>query len=105
MKMYEDSFRSSLSFDNAAFLLIQLIETGNCPEIINICGDKDLSKYDVGRMIAEREHLDVSKIIPVKFENFQDGFKTRRARSTLMDNHVLKEFLKLKMIDIFEHPL
>lgn len=105
MKMYEDPFRSSLSFDNAAFLLIQLIETGNCPEIINICGDKDLSKYDVGRMIAEREHLDVSKIIPVKFENFQDGFKTRRARSTLMDNHVLKEFLKLKMIDIFEHPL
>ena len=53
-EMYEDSYRSSLSFENAARLTVSLIKKGNRHPVVNVCGDKDLSKYDVGLMIAER---------------------------------------------------
>ena len=108
MEMYEDSYRSSLSFDNAAYLLICLMEAdqSKVPAILNVCGDRDLSKYDVGKMIASREGLDESRIVPVKMESFrQEGFVTKRAESTLMDNSLLKKVLSLKEIDIFDKPI
>ena len=54
MEMFADSYRSSLSFDTAAGLLVDVIEKfgSDAPKILNICGDDDLSKYDVGLMIA-----------------------------------------------------
>jgi len=103
--MYEDSYRSSLSFENAARLLIALIEKGNREPIVNVCGDKDLSKYDVGLLVAEREGLDPKLIVPVKMgEITVEGFVTKRATSTLMDNKLLKEVLDLEYVDIFERP-
>jgi len=103
--MYEDSYRSSLSFENAARLLIALIEKGNREPIVNVCGDKDLSKYDVGLLVAEREGLDPKLIVPVKMgEITVEGFVTKRATSTLMDNALLKEVLDLEYVDIFERP-
>ena len=36
---------------------------GNKKRIVNVCGDKDLSKYDVGLLIAEKEGL--NKVINV----------------------------------------
>ena len=103
--MYEDSYRSSLSFENAARLLIALIEKGNREPIVNVCGDKDLSKYDVGLLVAEREGLDPKLIVPVKMgEITVEGFVTKRATSTLMDNTLLKEVLGLEYVDIFERP-
>ena len=103
--MYEDSYRSSLSFENAARLLIALIEKGNREPIVNVCGDKDLSKYDVGLLVAEREGLDPKLIVPVKMgEITVEGFVTKRATSTLMDNTLLKDVLGLEYVDIFERP-
>ena len=103
--MYEDSYRSSLSFENAARLLIALIEKGNREPIVNVCGDKDLSKYDVGLLVAEREGLDPKLIVPVKMgEITVEGFVTKRATSTLMDNTLLKGVLGLEYVDIFERP-
>ena len=103
--MYEDSYRSSLSFENAARLLIALIEKGNREPIVNVCGDKDLSKYDVGLLVAEREGLDPKLIVPVKMgEITVEGFVTKRATSTLMDNTLLKDVLDLEYVDIFERP-
>jgi len=104
-EMYEDSYRSSLSFENAARLLVALVEKGNRHPIVNVCGDKDLSKYDVGLMVAEREGLNKDLIIPVKMgEITVEGFVTKRATSTLMDNSLLKEILGLEYVDIFERP-
>ena len=104
-EMYEDSYRSSLSFENAARLMVALIEKGNRHPIVNVCGDKDLSKYDVGLMVAEREGLDKDLIVPVKMgEIIVEGFVTKRATSTLMDNSLLKEILGLEYVDIFERP-
>ena len=103
-EMYEDSYRSSLSFENAARLLIRLIECDNEKSIINVCGDKDLSKYDVGLLIAEREGLDPKLIIPITTDKIVEGFTTKRAQSTLMDNSLLKRILNLNYVDIFERP-
>ncbi len=103
--MYEDSYRSSLSFENAARLTVALMEKGNRHSIVNVCGDRDLSKYDVGLMIAEREGLDRDLIVPVRMgEITVEGFVTKRATSTLMDNSLLKQILDLEYVDIFERP-
>ena len=103
-EMYEDSYRSSLSFENAAKLTILLIENGNKESIVNVCGDKDLSKYDVGLLIAEREGLDQNLIVPITMDKKMEGFETKRATSTIMDNTLLKEILNLEYVDIFEEP-
>ena len=102
MEMFEDSYRSSLSFENAGKLLVELIERDNIPQIVNICGDKDLSKYDVALIIAEMEKLNKSLIVPVSINKTQENFETKRAASTLMDNSLLKSILGLTEIDIFE---
>ena len=103
-EMYEDSYRSSLSFENAARLTIALIEKGNTHPIVNVCGDKDLSKYDVGLLVAVREKLDPILIVPITMEKKMAGFETKRATSTLMDNTLLKQILDLEFVDIFEKP-
>ena len=104
-EMYEDSYRSSLSFENAARLLVALIERGNRHPIVNVCGDRDLSKYDVGLLLADREGLDRNLIVPVRMGEITiEGFVTKRASSTLMDNTLLKQILDLEYVDIFERP-
>nr|MBQ4456983.1 sugar nucleotide-binding protein [Clostridia bacterium] len=103
-EMFEDSYRSSLSFENAARLTIALIEKENGFQIVNVCGDRDLSKYDVGRILAKREGLDPELIIPITMGKTVEGFTTKRATSTLMDNSLLKKILDLKCVDIFDAP-
>lgn len=103
-EMFEDSYRSSLSFENAANLTIALIEKGNGHPVVNVCGDADLSKYDVGVLLAKKEGLDPSLIIPITMNKTVEGFATKRAKSTLMDNSLLKELLGLEYVDIFERP-
>ena len=105
IEMYVDSFRSSLSFDNASLLLVSLIEKGNNPSIVNICGDLDLSKFEVALRIAEIEKLDKTKIVPVSISKIQANFITKRADSTLMDNGLLKQILGIESIDIFDKPV
>ena len=104
-EMSEDSYRSSLSFENAGRLLIRLMELpGPVPPIINICGDRDLSKYDVGLMIADQCGVSRDLIIPVSVAKAQENFETARAKSTLMDNSLCKKLLGLSSIDIFKEP-
>lgn len=103
-EMFEDSYRSSLSFENAARLTIALIEKGNKEPIVNVCGDEDLSKYDVGLLLARREGLDEKLIVPITMDKTIEGFETKRATSTLMDNSLLKKILGLKHVDIFDRP-
>ncbi len=100
VEMFENSYRSSLHFDTAARLLIRLMESERqTPSVLNLCGDKDLSKYDIGLMMADMLNVPRELIRPVMiFEN--DGiFQTKRAVSTLMDNTLAKELLQLNRID------
>lgn len=103
-EMYKDSYRSSLSFENAADLLVRVIESGKAPSVLNICGDDDLSKYDVGLMIADRCGCPRELIVPISIEKAKNNFETARAQSTLMSNWELKKLLHLKRVNIFQKP-
>ena len=105
MEMYEDSYRSSLSFDNAACLLVKALEELEHFDVLNICGDDDLSKYDVALLIADMEGLDKTKIVPISISKKQDNFVTKRASSTLMDNTRVKNLLNIQRINIFSKPV
>ena len=102
MEMFQDSFRSTLSFDTAAALLIRVMEnyTPDTPKILNICGDDALSKYDVGLMIAKKLGVSSDLIVPVSAEETEGIFEASRAKSTLMDNSRLKELLGLSEVKL-----
>ncbi len=101
IEMFSDSYRSSLSFQTAADILIQLCELNDkCPDILNICGDDDLSKYDIGLMMADKLGINREKVIPIRVSEASGIFKTPRASSTLMDNSLVKEILNYKSIKL-----
>lgn len=102
IEMFMDSFRSSLSFDTGSAILIDLMESscGKIPPILNICGDEALSKYDIGIRIAKKLGADSRLIVPISVEKSNGIFQTKRARTTLMDNTKVKEFLGLKEIKL-----
>lgn len=101
-EMFADSYRSSLDFNTAAYLLIRLMETysRNYPAVLNVCGDDDLSKYDVGIEIAHKENCAVQLISPIKMKDVNGIFTAPRAISTLMDNSEVKRILGLSKITL-----
>ena len=102
MEMFTDSLRSSMSFDTGASLLINLMEnySEDIPKALNICGDDNLSKYDIGLMIADKLEFDRKLIVPISTASSEGIFEAKRAQSTLMDNSELKEILKISEIKL-----
>ena len=101
VEMFSDSYRSSLNFKTAGDLLIRLMEKEEpVPSVLNIGGDDDLSKYDIGLMIADRLGVSRELIVPIKTTDNQDIFKTARATSTLLDSSKLKEVLRIDTIKL-----
>lgn len=100
-ELFTDSVRSSLDYETVARLLIQLIEQSLfCrKEVINIAGDKALSKYDIGLLIAQKNALSMELIIPTISEK-AEVFHERRAKVVLMDNSKLKRLLNIPKVDI-----
>lgn len=100
--MFDDSYRSSLDFNTAANLLVRLIETyrTDYPKVLNLSGDEDLSKYDVGLLIAEKAGCSTELIKPVSMCDKNNVFTAPRAMSTLMDNSKVKEILGLSEIKL-----
>lgn len=102
VKMFEDSYRSSLDFDTAARLTLQLIERdqGDTPQVLNVAGDTGLSKYDVGLMIAKKYGGRTDLIVPVSVREKLENFTTPRAATAIMDNSKVKALLGLEAIEI-----
>lgn len=102
MEMFVDSLRSSLDFGTVAGLLVNLIENygEDMPKILNVSGDDDLSKYDVGIMIAEKLGVSKDLIVPISAEQTDGIFEAKRAKSTLLDNSEVKKYLGLNQIKI-----
>lgn len=97
--MLVDSCRSVISFDTAAILTISLLEhSAEVPQILNVCGDRAYSKYEIGRLIADQLGVSDELIRPVSIKDDSGIFTTKRAESTLMDNSRIKEILGLKEI-------
>lgn len=98
--MFSDSYRSSLNFKTAASLLVKLMQLeDDIPSILNICGDKDLSKYDIGLMIADSLNVSRELVKPITMETDSAIFKSARATSTLMDNTLVKRILGIDTIE------
>ena len=98
--MLADSYRSTLSFDTVSRLTIELMERENdVPQILNVCGDKAYSKYDVGLMIADKLCVSRDLIVPISMADSKAFFTTKRASSTVMDNSLLKSILGYEFID------
>ena len=102
IKMFSDSYRSTLGFDQAAELIVELIKKNRKYPVVNVCGDNAFSKYDVGVMIAKREKLDSNLIVPVLAKYSEEWNRVNRAHSTLMDNSLLKSILGIEKIHLFE---
>ena len=101
VEMFEDSYRSALDFRSAAECMISLMELpGPVPQIVNICGDEALSKYDIGLRIARKYGISEDSIIPISIHGHQTYFSAARASSTLMDNSRLKELLGLDKVQL-----
>lgn len=95
VEMFADSYRSALDFDTASRCLVEVMErhASRCPPVLNISGDEDLSKYDIGRMMAREFGYGEELVVPISVEQGGGIFKTPRAGSTLMDNGLLKGLL------------
>ena len=96
VEMYTDFVRSALDYDTAAQLTVDLADfSGGLPEIINLCGDEVLSKYDLAVKLAESVGADRSLIIASEGAG---GFKAPRAEFIVMDNSLIKRLLGFEKI-------
>ena len=102
VEMFEDSYRSTLSFNQCANFLVKLIEKfGACYEkIINISSDNAMSKYDVVLKMCEDFNLDKSFVKPISINNCEGIFKAKRAKSAILDNTKLKYLLNIEKIEL-----
>ena len=100
MEMFSDSYRSTLNFDTAAHLTIEMMETyrAEYPPILNVCGDDALSKYDVGCIIADKVGAPRHLIRPISIADNTGIFQAKRASSTVMDNALLKQTLGINVV-------
>lgn len=102
VEMFEDSYRSTLSFNQCAKYLVQLIEKyGACEEkIINIASDKPLSKYEVVLKMCDDYNLDKNLVKPISINNCEGIFKAKRAKSAVLDNSKIKKLLGYSKIEL-----
>lgn len=100
--MFADTEKTMIDFDTATKILVQLsIEYNNkMPKVLNICGDKSLTKYDVGVKIAEKHGLDVNLVHPVSLVQDKKIFAVKRPSTVLLDNSLLKKTLGLAKIEM-----
>lgn len=102
VEMFEDSYRSTLDFNQCAKLLVMLIQKcGACSEkILNISGDDILSKYEVALLMAEKYGLNKTLIKPISVKQNNSIFKAKRANSAVLDNSRIKNILNLQEIKL-----
>ena len=102
MEMFSDQRRSMIDFDTATKVVIALMEKPQAQayKIINVSGDEALSKYDLGVRICKAHGLDEQKIVPISMDSDNKIFTAKRAKSTILDNALVKNLLGLKELKI-----
>lgn len=93
-------WRSALDYKSVADILVKLSSLSEVPQILNLCGDESLSKYDVGVMIANKHNLPMEHIIKTPESEIMKIFYETRTSSTAMDNSLLKSLLGVSEIKI-----
>ncbi|MBR5262898.1 MAG: NAD-dependent epimerase/dehydratase family protein [Clostridia bacterium] len=93
-------WRSALSYESVADIFVRLSSMKNVPQVLNLCGDDNLSKYDVGMLIAKAHNLPTEHIVKTPEAEIMKIFDERRTSSTAMDNSLLRAVLGVDEIKI-----
>lgn len=107
MEMFADSYRSVLSFRQAARFIIRAFDfigdAPDFPKIMNLCSDDGISKFELGKMIAKKLGVQERLIKPIYLAENKSVFKTLRADSTVMDNTLMKKWYGIEsvMFDVY----
>ncbi len=101
IEMLDGMARSALSYETAAGLLARLaaLPAGRLPDTVNLCGDREYTKYELGLKIAAACGADPALVRRLPEAAGQAFFKDRRARRIAMDNTRLKTLLGLGAVD------
>ena len=91
--MLTDYVRSALSYEQAAEKVIKLLEIPPYNGCVNICGDKAVSKYDIGLEAAALAGVSDGLVVPTNFEQL-GIFKEKRAAVLLMNGSLFKNLTK-----------
>ena len=93
VEMIDGMYRSVLSYSQAAEFIYSLSLLEMKPQIINVCSDDSLSKYDMGCILAENQGASKNLIKKISEEEGKKFFKDKRVSCGAMDNTLLKSLL------------
>ncbi|MFL1780515.1 Nucleoside-diphosphate-sugar epimerase [Candidatus Hepatincolaceae symbiont of Richtersius coronifer] len=101
LDMFGDSYRSPLDFNSASQYTIDVIEQYPAlfSQVINICSDTPLSKYEIALLIAKNHNFEPKNINKISI-NDNSIFLAKRPATTLMDNLKIKKILNLEKINL-----
>lgn len=96
VEMIDGLRRSVLSYHSVAEILVSLASLPiELPKALNVCGDTDYSKYEIGCILAKKIGAPLSLVKKISEEQGKKFFKDKRASCSIMDNELLKVLLGL----------
>lgn len=98
VEMIDGMYRSVLSYSQAAELIYSLSLLKTKPQVINVCSDESLSKYDMGCILAEKLGASKTLIKKISEDEGKKFFKDERVSCGAMDNSLLKALLNKEKI-------
>ncbi len=93
IEMVDGLYRSVLTYDMTAQYLLALSRKDKLPLVINVCGDRGLSKYEIGCKIADEIGANKCLIKKLTEQEGNKFFKDKRSSVSVMDNSLLKSLL------------
>lgn len=100
IEMIDGMKRSVLSYKQTAELIYSLSALpDDIPQIINVCSDTELSKYEIGCVLAKKLNIPLDSVKSISEEDAKKFFKDKRASCTSMDNGLLKALLGINKIE------
>jgi len=98
--MIDGMIRSALSYETAAELLAKLsfLPEEVLPDVVNLCSDGEYTKYDLGRLIAEKHGFSAENVHRITEKDAENFFKDLRASRAVMDNTRIKTLLGIDHI-------
>lgn len=99
VEMIDGLYRNVMSYQQTAELLFVLSQYGGAlPDVINVCSDKGMSKYEMGCRLAEHFGFSAELIVKISEKEGEKFFADKRASSSIMDNSLLKTMLEIDEI-------
>lgn len=100
VEMIQGLARNALPYEKAAQTVVKLaFACAQIPQILNICGDALLTKYDLGLRIAAAAGASRELVKPITEAEGQKFFAEKRASSIALDNGLLKQTINSNLSD------